>query len=858
MIRIFGILSAVTVLMSLITGGAMYWVSQSDIKEAKQQATDALAQGITLSISSQVDTLQATVSKMATTAEVIEAVEMENPEQMAATATMLEQFMPSVMKIRILPTTITELDKSGIPHMGNADLIMVQDTLSKKQLAVIQGGGENRHLAITAAIIKDNVAVGVILASLNFNFLQSTLNSAHLNNSLIELKQQNASLAKTKNLVANTDLEKQIKVPHTSWSIHYKPENTISLFSFSIIAAIIIIPALIICMSFFIAYRNMTNVLRQDLGTILKAIKDLFSGKSVGSYPIHFAELKTLISTMIQFKRILDHGGTDFPSQLVDENFGSDDFFDEPEDISFLGMKDEEMLSGGNSTPMPSKPISMPNTADVDFPELSVVTPTTVKDPKPTIEDELISQPVTAPLIKEKTASIYRAYDIRGIAEKTLTKDIVFNIGKAIATEVKEKQINTIVIGRDGRLSSEAFAESLAKGIISTGVNVLDIGLVPSPLVYFVAQHTEGKSAVVVTASHNPAEYNGLKIIIDGETLAGDRIQQIKQRIEQENYAVGIPGSIDKNDMFKNEYIGTIAEDTHLVRPMKIVVDCGNGAAGELAPTLLKTLGCEIFELFCDIDGTFPNHHPDPSNPDNLQNLIAGVHHYQADIGIAFDGDGDRIGVIDSKGKIIWPDRLLMLFAKDVLKNKPGAEIIYDVKSSHHLKDYIAKHGGRSLMWKTGHSFMKAKIKETGAALAGEMSGHIFFNDRWFGFDDALYSAARLIGILSDDKRDSADVFTDIPESVSTPEIYIDLAEEENFALMQQLLSKADFKDAEIITLDGLRADFSDGWGIVRASNTMPALALRFEADTTEALSRIQSQFKDLLTQIKPDIKVPF
>jgi len=858
MIRIFGILSAVTVLMSLIAGGGMYWVSQSDIKDAKQQATDALVQGLTLSISSQVDTLQATVSKMATTPEVIEAVEMGDPKQMAATARMLEQFMPSAMKIRILPTTITELDKSGIPHMGNADLIMVQETVSKKQLAVIQGGGKNRHLAITAAITKDNVAVGVILASLKFNFLQSTLNSAHLNNSLIELKQQNASLAKTKGLAANTDLEKQIKVPYSSWSLHYEPENTTSVSSFSIIAAIIIIPALIICMSFFIAYRNITNVLRQDLGTILKAIKDLFSGKTVGSYPVHFAEMKTLISTMVQFKRILNHGGTDFPSELIEEESDSDDFFDEPEGISFLGMDDEEMLSGGNSIPMPSNPISMPETADVDFPDLSVVSATTADEPTAKTEPKIETQSATAPLVKAKTASIYRAYDIRGIAEKTLTKDIVFNIGKAVATEAKEKQINTIVLGRDGRLSSEAFAESLAKGITSTGVNVLDIGLVPSPLVYFVAQHTEGKSAVVVTASHNPAEYNGLKIIIDGESLAGDRIQQIKQRVEQENYAVGTPGSIDKNDMFKNEYIGIIAEDTHLVRPMKVVVDCGNGAAGDLAPTLLKTLGCEVFELFCDIDGTFPNHHPDPSNPDNLQNLIAGVQHYEADIGIAFDGDGDRIGVIDSKGKIIWPDRLLMLFAKDVLKNKPGAEIIYDIKSSHHLKGYIAKQGGRSLMWKTGHSFMKAKIKETGAALAGEMSGHIFFNDRWFGFDDALYSAARLIGILSDDKRNSADVFADIPESASTPEIYIDLAEEENIALMEQLIATADFKDAEIITLDGFRANFSDGWGLVRASNTMPALALRFEADTTEALSRIQSQFKDLLIQIKPDINVPF
>lgn len=421
-----------------------------------------------------------------------------------------------------------------------------------------------------------------------------------------------------------------------------------------------------------------------------------------------------------------------------------------------------------------------------------------------------------------------------------------------------EKGVKTIVIGRDGRLSSLAFSESLAKGIISTGVNVLDVGLVPSPLVYFVAQHTEGKSAVVVTASHNPAEYNGLKIVIDGETLAAERIQQIKQRVDEENYIAGPAGSIDKNDMFINEYIGIIADDIHLVRPMTVVVDCGNGAAGELAPTLLRTLGCEVIELFCEIDGNFPNHHPDPTNPDNLKDLITAVQHYKADLGLAFDGDGDRLGVIDAKGKIIWADRQLMLFSQDVLANKPGAEIIFDVKSSRHLQEHIIKHGGRPLMWKTGHSFMKAKLKETAAALAGEMSGHIFFNDRWFGFDDALYAACRLIGLLSADTRSSDEIFAELPESVSTPEIYVNLNEGENILLMEQILSNANFSDAKIISIDGIRANFSDGWGLVRASNTMPALALRFEADNSKALNRIQAQFKDLLTQVKADIELPF
>ena len=833
MIRIFSILSIITVLLSLLIGGGVYWMSVSDVKQSKQRTTEVLAQGLALSISAKTNTLQKTVEKMAVTNEVIAAIESQNPQQMQQTALMLDQFMPSVMKIRILPADVTELDKSSIPHMGNADLIMALETLTKKQRPVLQGQGKNRHLAITAAIVKDNEAIGIILASLKYDFLQSILNTAQGKNSVLELKQQKTSIAKIGSAAEDLVLDQQVQVAKTSWNIHYSSAATASLFSSTFIAGIISIPTLIICLAFFIAYRNMSNTLRQDQGTILKALKDIMSGKTVGNYPVALDEMKTLISTLVQYKRVIDNKGKDLSETPAD-----DDFFDEPDGVSFLDMDldDDEQKT---STVIPSTPISLPETTSIDFPDLSVVTA------------EIDSK-------KKVNSTIYRAYDIRGIVNQTLTSDIVFNIAQAVASEAKEKNINTIVIGRDGRLSSPALSESLAKGIISTGVNVLDIGLVPSPLVYFVAQHTEGRSAVVVTASHNPAEYNGLKLIIDGETLAADRIQQIKQRVDEKNYVTGPTGSIDKNDMFINEYIGIIADDIHLVRPMTVVVDCGNGAAGELAPTLLRTLGCEVIELFCDIDGNFPNHHPDPTNPDNLKDLITAVQHYKADLGLAFDGDGDRLGVIDAKGKIIWADRQLMLFAQDVLKNKPGAEIIFDVKSSRHLQEHIIKHGGRPLMWKTGHSFMKAKIKETAAALAGEMSGHIFFNDRWFGFDDALYAASRLIGLLSADTRSSDEVFADLPESVSTPEIYIELNEGENFLLMDQILANASFNDAKIITIDGIRANFADGWGLVRASNTMPALALRFEADDIKALNRIQAQFKDLLIQLKADINIPF
>ncbi|MCK5432513.1 MAG: phosphomannomutase/phosphoglucomutase, partial [Gammaproteobacteria bacterium] len=553
--------------------------------------------------------------------------------------------------------------------------------------------------------------------------------------------------------------------------------------------------------------------------SVLKAAKDLMTGKPQGNYPVIFDEMRLIITNLIQFKRVLDNGGVDSGAVVMsdDDDLQLDEFLDEPEGVNFtnptqgIEVQESEVEAG------------MP----VTLPESAVAQESSVASFEATDTEQKIDQ----------VAAIFRAYDIRGIVDETLTSDVVYNIGRALGSEAKEKGINTFVIARDGRLSSPALAESLTKGIMSTGRNILDLGMVPTPVLYFVVQHTDGRTGVMVTGSHNPVNYNGLKMVVNGDTLAGEKIQALKQRIDREDYATGELGKIEQNTMFVNEYIGIILEDVHMARPMKVVLDCGNGVTGELGPTLLKTLGCEVIELFTEIDGHFPNHHPDPSKPENLQELITSVKHYEADIGIAFDGDGDRLGVVDSKGKIIWPDRQMMLFAKDVLAQKPGAEIIYDVKCSRHLADQIVKHGGRPVMWKTGHSLMKAKLKETAAKLAGEMSGHIFFNDRWFGFDDALYSAARIIEILSADSRTSREVFADFPDSINRPELNIELPEGENFRFMGQLLATADFADGKISNLDGMRVDFPSGWGLVRASNTTPSLVLRFEADTTENLA---------------------
>jgi phosphomannomutase/phosphoglucomutase len=453
-------------------------------------------------------------------------------------------------------------------------------------------------------------------------------------------------------------------------------------------------------------------------------------------------------------------------------------------------------------------------------------------------------------------AEIFRAYDIRGIVDTTLTPAVVRAIGQGLGTLALEAGGTTIAIGRDGRLSGPSLCAALAEGIAASGAHVIDVGMVPTPVTYFAAHHLECGSAVMLTGSHNPPEYNGIKMVIAGTTLSGDAIQDLRKRVEAGRVASGT-GNIGRRDV-SEAYVARIAGDVKLARPMKIAIDCGNGVAGGLAPALFRRLGCEVTGLFCEIDGRFPNHHPDPSQPKNLADLIETLRTTDAELGLAFDGDGDRLGVVTKDGKIIYPDRQLMLFAKDVLSRNPGATIIYDVKCTRRLGPWIEEHGGVPLIWKTGHSFVKTKLKETGAPLAGEMSGHTFFKERWYGFDDALYVGARLLEIVSREKNASA-VLDALPDSPSTPELNWKLAEGEPHALIASLQASAPFPNAErILTIDGVRAEYSDGFGLARASNTTPVIVLRFEADTSAALARIQGEFRAVLQALKPGSQLPF
>ncbi|MFQ5659460.1 MAG: phosphomannomutase/phosphoglucomutase [Gammaproteobacteria bacterium] len=454
--------------------------------------------------------------------------------------------------------------------------------------------------------------------------------------------------------------------------------------------------------------------------------------------------------------------------------------------------------------------------------------------------------------------AIFRAYDIRGVAGKDLTADTVGKIGQSIGSEATARGEQGIIVGRDGRNSSPELAEALIQGLRASGRDVIDIGMVPTPVLYFATHFLEADSGVMLTGSHNPPEDNGLKIVLGGETLSEDAIQRIYNRIQENNLETG-QGTLQSVDLVA-DYVRRISEDipVALGGAFKIVVDCGNGVTGGLAPQLYRALGHDVIELYCDVDGNFPNHQPDPSQPGNLQDLIARVKEDQADLGFAFDGDGDRLGVIDGDGNIIWPDRQLMLLAKDVLSRNQGAEIIFDVKCSRYLKAIIEASGGKPLMWRTGHSLIKSKMKEVDAPLAGEMSGHIFFKERWYGFDDGLYAGARLLEVLMNAKASPAEVFAEMPEGVSTPELRVDLPEQAHRTFMSDLGDKMAFDGAEIADIDGYRVEFPDGWGLVRPSNTTPCLVLRFEADNEAVLERIQGEFRKLLLSINPDLQLPF
>jgi len=540
--------------------------------------------------------------------------------------------------------------------------------------------------------------------------------------------------------------------------------------------------------------------------------------------------------------------------------------FASDEVLDFVSAKPKEVEPESRETVSTSEPISThlePDEPSALIANTESVAGDTDDTPRKTLtvtstlqSDRVITSEARQLTLDELPEQIFRAYDIRGVADTELTDEIVTAIGGAIATMAADQGEYTLIIGCDGRLSSPRIKAALTKSLLASGIDIIDIGVVPSPVMYFATHELECRSGLMITGSHNDAEINGIKIVLDRKPLASGAIKSLYTLAKGGVFSSG-QGALSREDVIP-AYLRKISDDILIPAPLKIVIDASNGVAGRVAPLLFEQLGCDVISMNCDIDGNFPNHSPDTSNEENLAPLAARVVREQADLGVAFDGDGDRIAAVDSEGNIIRTDRLMMVLARDVLSRNPGSDVVYDIKCSHQLGDLISRLGGRPVLWKTGHALMKQKMRETGAILGGEFSGHIFFSERWYGFDDGVYAAARLAEIISADEIPLVDLLADLPNALSTPELLISVPDSEKFELVEALLAQADFKDGKITTIDGLRVDYTHGWALVRASNTSAALTLRFEADSEEQLKTLQSAVGQALLNLNPNLLLPF
>jgi phosphomannomutase/phosphoglucomutase len=698
--------------------------------------------------------------------------------------------------------------------------------------------GDQWYLQVAAPIRREagNAVVGSVLAVFDAAQLKPLLTG--LNDELSGRFEVVQSTNGSERVIASNGSGEGVAVErrllNPDWKLRYKPASApVPLIGMIAVAIMVVGPALLAAILVWVLLGGAQRSLRQEVAVLIQWAHKVFGGERVKPPGFKWdmvastAEVLSRLAQMVD-KRVAKQVGSARPKKQAKPSEGKAEPADEPL-FEEKDMLDIDMLDGDDDV-------------------LGFGDPDTLDD-APGVEE------VALPNV-DISETIFRAYDIRGIVGETLTSEIVQVIGRSIGSEAIERGVKSICIGFDGRHSSPELADSLAAGIMATGCDVINIGAVPTPVLYFSTHELGTGSGVMVTGSHNPANYNGLKIMLGGETLSGEAIQRLLQRIQTGDFVSG-RGSQSSEDV-RRAYLDRIVGDIAVAAPLKVVLDAGNGIAGELAPVLVEELGCEVVPLYCDVDGDFPNHHPDPGKPENLKDLIAAVKSEKADLGLAFDGDGDRLGVVTNTGKIIWPDRLMMLFARDVVSRNPGADVLYDVKCSRRLAGVISEAGGRPIMWKTGHSLMKAKMKETGALLAGEMSGHIFFGERWLGFDDGLYSAARLLEILGIEDLDSNEVFEEFPDDISTPELNVEVTEQTKFGIIEQLGQKGDFGDGSVSTIDGIRVEFNDGWGLCRASNTTPMLVLRFEAETEEALERIKSVFREQLTKAAPDLVADF
>jgi len=767
--------------------------------------------------------------------------------QLSAREESLRYVFPTAINVRLLPPGLGEIDMQASPPLSYAALAQMRAAENSDAAPLVEVHLFNtpqQHVNIVRRVMDPagSGVVGHIMLSLSDKVLQEILDGLQQMKGYIEIQQDGdkgapAVVARQGDATLKSgDPDRVMAIPGSRWQVAYWPATSALAYLGKIsiqVLTIAVIAALLLVTLILLLFRRLHKAVQLNEVSMVTLMKDFRDGRVAREYQCGLHEMKDTVDFMVQLatgaqvsvrKRqpVAREQDGDLPEEKLSEALNG---------IS-EAAHDEDRYKDG---------VAADFAGGVDSGSL-------------VLEEETPAD--AGGQAAEVDASIFRAYDIRGVVDRTLTVEAVRLIGMAIGSEALQRGRKTIVAGRDGRLSGPQLSAALIEGILATGCNVKDIGCVPTPVLYFATFYLDTQSGVMVTGSHNPPDYNGLKIVIDGETLSGESIQSLRERIERRNFISG-QGSAESIDVVP-DYIERIRSDVTLARPLRVVIDCGNGVAGAVAPDLLRSIGCEVTELFCEVDGNFPNHHPDPSKTENLQDLIAAVTANGADIGLAFDGDGDRLGVVTAGGEVIWPDRVLMLYAIDILDRNPGGQIIYDVKCTRFLDGIIREHGGQPLMWKTGHSFIKSKIRSSGALLAGEMSGHIFIKERWYGFDDGLYAGARLLEILARDPRPVTEVFAALPDSVNTPELNVSMQEGEPPVFIEKLLENAHFEGAQVSTIDGLRADYQDGWGLVRASNTTPVLVLRFEADDDEALQRIMGEFRRVMLQVDPGLSLPF
>ena len=836
--------SLVVVLAGMIAVALLHFLVVQPSAQARFASLKALeADAAALRLNQYFDQVQKSINGLATQPHVIQALNSRN--DIPVTELQLANFLPAIEEVHLFPYRDIPRASTGDGLLGFSGLELARRAETGQRLFPDAFPRDNRWFVQIAAPVRNptsNAVIGSLLIIFDTGQIQPLLKvvNASLGGELALVQTVSGASRTVVSNGSGSGSAESRRLTNPDWTVAYTPAKVSAASVGTVMIAILVgAPALIAAIIIWVLLGGAQKGLRQDVTALIQWAHKVFGGERVKLPTFRWDMVASAGEVLFRLSQVVDKRvakagetakpkpassgksgagaskGSDEPL-FQDKDMPDIDMLDGDEDVLGFGTGDDTVFGSGDT----------PDVEEVGLPQV------------------------------ELSRDIFRAYDIRGIVGETLTAEGVQVIGRAIGSEALARGVDSLCIGYDGRHSSPDLAGALARGVMVAGCNVIHVGAVPTPVLYFATHELQTGSGVMVTGSHNPANYNGLKIMLGGESLSGEAIQKLYQRIQTGDFASG-QGNQSSEDV-RRAYLDRILGDIAVAAPLKVVVDAGNGIAGELGPMLIEELGCEVVPLYCDVDGDFPNHHPDPGKPANLTDLIARVESEGADIGLAFDGDGDRLGVVTDSGKIIWPDRLMMLFARDVVSRNPGTDVLYDVKCSRRLAGVISEAGGRPIMWKSGHSLMKAKMKETGALLAGEMSGHIFFGERWYGFDDGLYSAARLLEILGVEDRRSDEVFEDFPDDISTPELNVEVTDSAKFDIIARLGEAGDFGDGNISTIDGIRVDYADGWGLCRASNTTPALVLRFEAETEEALERIKSVFREQLRKAAPDLVADF